>query len=89
VGSLGKKIERLYRDIVKDMDAPARVVWDGLYGLFKAKMAADLTEEDQQDIERFVFEQLSTENQNLIWKVYQVLSLEQERDRNQRLLAER
>lgn len=71
------------------MDAPARLVWDELYSLFKAKISADLTDEDQSEIERFVFESLPTESTDLIWKVYKVLHLEQERDRCQKLLAER
>lgn len=89
VRRLTAQITREYGNIVKDMDASARVVWDELYSLFKAKIAAELTDEDQSEIERFVFESLPTESTDLIWKVYKVLHLEQERDRYQKLLAER
>eukprot|EP00931_Biecheleriopsis_adriatica_P078022 TRINITY_DN51497_c0_g1_i1.p1 TRINITY_DN51497_c0_g1~~TRINITY_DN51497_c0_g1_i1.p1 ORF type:complete len:749 (-),score=165.51 TRINITY_DN51497_c0_g1_i1:12-2258(-) len=85
VARLAAQISRLYADVVKELDAPARAVWDELYGLFQAKMAVDLTDEDQSEIERYVFEHLPTESTDLIWKVYRVLHLEQERDRWQRL----
>ncbi|CAE8654573.1 unnamed protein product, partial [Polarella glacialis] len=85
VARLKAQISRLYADVVQDLDAPARTVWDELYALFQAKMAIDLTDEDQSEIERYVFEQLPTESTDLIWKVYKVLHLEQERDRWQRL----
>ncbi|CAE8601750.1 unnamed protein product, partial [Polarella glacialis] len=61
VARLKAQISRLYADVVQDLDAPARTVWDELYALFQAKMAIDLTDEDQSEIERYVFEQLPTE----------------------------
>lgn len=86
IARLSAQIARLYADVVRDLDAPARAVWDELYKLFQAKMAVDLTDEDQCEIERYVFEQLPTESTDLIWKVYKVLHLEQERDRCQRMV---
>merc|ERR1712226_1649788 len=87
VVKLTSQIDKLYMDVVRDFDAPARVVWEELYTLFQEKMAVDLTDEDQSEIERYVFEQLPTESTDMIWKVYKVLHLEQERDRYQRMLA--
>jgi hypothetical protein len=87
--NLTSQITREYSNIVKDLDQPARHVWDELYSLFKAKISADLTDEDQCEIERHIFENLPTENVLLIWKVYKVLHLEQERDRCEKTLAER
>lgn len=85
---LTTQISRLHRDVEKDVDAAGRRgVWQELYQLFRAKMAIDLTDEDQIEIERYVFEQLPTESTDLIWKVYKVLHLEQELDRCQRRLT--
>jgi len=85
VARLTAQISRLYVDVVRDLDARARNVWDELYSLFQDKMAVDMTDEDQNEIEAFIFEHLPTESTDLIWKVYKVLHLEQERDRLQRL----
>lgn len=83
---LNQKIERITADVVNGLDEAARVVWEDLYGLFKANMTADSPDEDQSELEAFIFEQLPTESTELIWKVYQVLALEQEIDRCQREL---
>jgi len=86
---MSSQITHLYNDVVKDLDARARAVWDELYSLFQTKiqMASEFTDEDQNEIERYVFEQLPTESTDLIWKVYKVLHLEQERDRCLRLIS--
>eukprot|EP00434_Breviolum_minutum_P007910 symbB.v1.2.006977.t1/scaffold424.1/size207036/5 len=81
VERLSAQISRLYVEVVRDLDAPARKVWDELYALFQEKMRIDMTDEDQSEIETFIFEHLPTESTELIWKVYKVLYLEQERDR--------
>eukprot|EP00435_Cladocopium_sp_Y103_P028265 s1172_g7.t1 len=91
VERLSAQISRLYMDVVRDLDASARKVWDELYVLFQAlhgkeKMRIDMTDEDQSEIEAFIFEHLPTESTELIWKVYKVLYLEQERDRFRKLL---
>lgn len=87
--NLQQQISRLYADVMKDMDPPARAVWEQLYGMFRAKMAldADLSDDDQSEIERYIFEQLPTESTDLIFKVYRVLHLEQELEGCQRLLG--
>jgi len=87
VVKLTSQIDKLYKDVVKDLDTPARLVWEELHALFQEKMTVDLTDEDQSDIERFLFEHLPVESTDMIWKVYKVLHLEQERDRCQRLLV--
>eukprot|EP00930_Biecheleria_cincta_P035397 TRINITY_DN24348_c0_g2_i1.p1 TRINITY_DN24348_c0_g2~~TRINITY_DN24348_c0_g2_i1.p1 ORF type:complete len:839 (-),score=217.47 TRINITY_DN24348_c0_g2_i1:84-2600(-) len=69
VARLSSQISRLYAEVVKDLDAPARTVWDELYGLFQAKMEVDLSDEDQIEIERYVFEHLPVESMHLIMKV--------------------
>lgn len=80
VERLSAQISRLYMDVVRDLDASARKVWDELYVLFQEKMRIDMTDEDQSEIEAFIFEHLPTESTELIWKVYKVLYLEQERE---------
>eukprot|EP00913_Durusdinium_trenchii_P022706 g21325.t1 len=47
VARLTAQIQRLYADVVRDLDRPARKVWDELYALFQEKMRVDLTDEDR------------------------------------------
>jgi len=86
---LGAQIERLRADVVRDLDAPARDHWEELYSLFKEKlkMAADLSDEEQSGIDRFIFGQLPRDDMDSIWRVYQVLHLEQELQFCQRQLV--
>ncbi|CAE7906289.1 Nek1 [Symbiodinium sp. KB8] len=84
---LTSQINRLYSDVARDLDAGARAVWDELYALFQDKMGVEMTDQDQSEIEAFIFEHLPTESTDLIWRVYKVLHLEQERDRWQRAVA--
>eukprot|EP00929_Paragymnodinium_shiwhaense_P031931 TRINITY_DN17785_c0_g1_i1.p1 TRINITY_DN17785_c0_g1~~TRINITY_DN17785_c0_g1_i1.p1 ORF type:complete len:787 (-),score=130.23 TRINITY_DN17785_c0_g1_i1:213-2573(-) len=90
IKKVGSQIQRAYADVSKQLDEPARAVWDDLHSLFQQKMAmaSELTDDDQSDIERYVFENLPTESTDLIWTVYKVLHLEQERDRFRRRLEE-
>lgn len=84
---LGSQISRLLNQVTRDLDAEARRVWGELYQLFQTKMDTDLTDEDQTEIEAYIFEHLPSESTDLIYPVYKVLHLEQERDRCRRLLA--
>jgi len=84
---LRNQVSLLHDDAVKDLDAPARLVWDSLYRLLRAKMAAELTEEDHRDVERYIFEELPPEHTDLISKVCKILPLQQECDRCQELLG--
>ncbi|CAE7745572.1 Nek1, partial [Symbiodinium pilosum] len=70
VARLNAQIKRLYSDVVRDLDAGARAVWDELYALFQDKMGIEMTDEDQSEIEAFIFEHLPTESTELIWRVY-------------------
>eukprot|EP00927_Polykrikos_kofoidii_P084900 TRINITY_DN9087_c0_g1_i1.p1 TRINITY_DN9087_c0_g1~~TRINITY_DN9087_c0_g1_i1.p1 ORF type:complete len:885 (-),score=157.07 TRINITY_DN9087_c0_g1_i1:68-2722(-) len=87
VRKLDSQISRQYDEVVRDLNPASRGVWDELHQLFQSKMESDLTDEDQSEIERYIFESLTTDNTDLIWKVYKVLHLEQERDRCQKWLA--
>jgi len=87
VARLNAQVLRLHADVARDLDPEGLAVWDELYQFFRAKVSADLTDEDQNEIERFVFERLPTESTDLILKVYKVLHLEQERDRYQQMVA--
>jgi len=84
---LGSQISRLLNQVTRDLDVEARRVWGELYQLFQTKMDTDLTDEDQTEIEAYIFEHLPSESTDLIYPVYKVLHLEQERDRCRRLLA--
>jgi len=83
---LKAQITQLHDDAVKDLDAPTRLIWDSLYRLLRAKMAAELTEEDTSDIERHVFEELPPEHTDLISKVCKILPLEQESERCEEIM---
>jgi len=87
VARLNAQVLRLQADVAKNLDPKGRAAWDELYQFFRDKMSTDLTDEDQNDIERFVFEKLPTESTDLILKVYKILHLEQERDRYQQMVA--
>mmetsp|Transcript_125131 Transcript_125131/g.348204 ORF Transcript_125131/g.348204 Transcript_125131/m.348204 type:complete len:386 (-) Transcript_125131:195-1352(-) len=83
-------VSRMHEDAVKDLDAPARLVWDSLYRLLRAKMAADeeLSEEDHLELERHVFEDLPPEHTNgMISKICKILPLQQECDKMQAAVA--
>jgi len=84
---LSAQVLRLHADIAKNLDPEEHAVWEELYQLFRAKMSVDLTDEDQSEIERFVFERLPTKSTDLVLKVYKILHLEQERDRYQLIIA--
>eukprot|EP00928_Gymnodinium_smaydae_P035092 TRINITY_DN24758_c0_g1_i3.p1 TRINITY_DN24758_c0_g1~~TRINITY_DN24758_c0_g1_i3.p1 ORF type:complete len:863 (-),score=227.21 TRINITY_DN24758_c0_g1_i3:81-2669(-) len=85
VRSLDAQIARLYEAVAKDLDAPARAIWEDLYSLFQ-KIACEPSEKDQTEMDRYIFEQLPTDNMEQLWNVYKVLHLEQERDLCRRLL---
>jgi len=86
VRRLDSQISRLHDDAVRGLAEPVRLVWDGLYRFLRAKMAADLTEEDHKDIERHIFEELPTENTELISTAWRILHLEQECDHCRQIL---
>jgi len=75
------QLSQLHGEAVRSLDAPARLAWDGLYRLFRAKMASDLSAEDHGEIERHIFEDLPPENTDMISKICQILPLQQECDR--------
>jgi len=83
---LRTQVSMLHDDAVKDLDAPTRLVWDSLYRLLRAKMAAELTEEDHREVERYIFDELPAEHTDLISKVCRILPLQQECDRCQEML---
>lgn len=87
VRRLGSQISLLYEDIVGELDAPTREVWDNLYRLFRAKLASDLSDDDHDDIARHIFEELPTENADLLLKVAKLMELEHECDQHQLTLA--
>lgn len=87
VRRLGSQISRLYDDAVKDLDEPTRDVWGNLYRLFRAKMCDDLTEEDESELEKHIFEELPTENTALIFKATEILKLEHECDHWNKILS--
>lgn len=86
---LTSQICRLHREVTKGLDAKGQANWDALCQLFRSKMQkdTDLTDEDQFEIERYVFERLPVHSANLL-KVYKVLHLELERDRCLQCLAD-
>eukprot|EP00747_Dinoflagellata_sp_TGD_P181966 gnl/TRDRNA2_/TRDRNA2_36014_c0_seq1.p1 gnl/TRDRNA2_/TRDRNA2_36014_c0~~gnl/TRDRNA2_/TRDRNA2_36014_c0_seq1.p1 ORF type:complete len:385 (+),score=95.20 gnl/TRDRNA2_/TRDRNA2_36014_c0_seq1:106-1260(+) len=86
--TLSSQISKLYEEVASGLDKETRIVWENLYRFFRAKMVADLTNDDQDEIEKFVFEQLPTENTDLIWKAYKILQLEQQCAQVQAQLAE-
>lgn len=76
---LQKEVTVLHDAAVKGLDAPARLAWDSLYRLLRAKMGADqLSDVDRGDIEKHIFEDLPPEHTELISKVVRILPLEQE-----------
>ncbi|CAK0882073.1 unnamed protein product [Prorocentrum cordatum] len=80
---LAAQISRLHSDVVGALPPAARAVWGELHALFQEKVKSEqLTEEEESEIERFVFDRLPTEKMqsDLILKVYKVLHLERERD---------
>lgn len=85
---LKTQVGRMHDDAVKDLDAPARLVWDSLYRMLRAKMEAELTEQDQHEIEKHIFEDLPPEHTHLISKVCKILPLEQQCNEYQMLLNE-
>lgn len=90
ISKLSRQISRLYGEVVQDLPPAAREVWDELYRLFREKMEVedDLTDEDQIEIERYVFQQLPTESMGeKIYNIYRCLHLESERDNCQRRLV--
>merc|ERR1712039_1160950 len=71
---ISSQITKLYEEVVRDLDAPTREIWDDLYRLFRAKMACeDLTVADYSEIEKHIYEKLPTENTDLIMKVAKIL----------------
>lgn len=83
---LRAQVSQLHDDAVKDLDAQARLVWDSLYRLLRAKMAAELTDDDMVEVERYIFEELPSEHTDLISKACKILPLQQECDRCQALI---
>lgn len=81
-----KQASHLHDEAVRGLDAPSRLVWDSLYRMLRAKMHADLTEADRDDIERHIFEDLPPEHTAFIPKVCKILPLEQQCDQFQAML---
>eukprot|EP00927_Polykrikos_kofoidii_P073197 TRINITY_DN69268_c0_g1_i1.p1 TRINITY_DN69268_c0_g1~~TRINITY_DN69268_c0_g1_i1.p1 ORF type:complete len:382 (+),score=60.45 TRINITY_DN69268_c0_g1_i1:109-1254(+) len=84
---LHRQISRLSDDMVRDLDAPAREVWDNLYLLFRAKMASEeLSVGAYAEIEKHIFEELPIESTEFIFKVTKILQLELEAQQGQQEL---